>query len=80
MGKKEKIENIYKKIGIVESVLEGDMPTITMPIYSYEADKEREKEIKKNLIKALIIQGIAFFIGNYWNCNRFSFLFKPIYC
>lgn len=66
MNKKEKLDGVEKKLDILENTLKDDMPMISMPVYSYEAERERNLKEKRLLIRViafLIAVILAFFVG-----------------
>lgn len=58
MNKKEKLGEVEKKLDMLQKSIQDDMPMISMPMYSYEA--ERERNLKE---KRLLIRVIAFLIA-----------------
>lgn len=66
MNKKEKLGEVEKKIDMLQKSIQDDMPMISMPMYSYEAERERNLKEKRLLIRViafLIAVILAFFVG-----------------
>lgn len=77
MNKKEKLDGVEKKLEMLQESMKEDAPMISMPIYSYEAEKERNLREKRMLIRviAFLIAVILTVIGSFlWYLNQFDYV------
>ena len=77
MNKKEKLGEVEKKIDMLQKSIQDDMPMISMPMYSYEAERERTLKEKRLLIRviAFLIAVILVVIGSFiWYLNQFDYV------
>jgi len=72
--KKNDLDKINDKMILIEETLKDEIPTISMPIFSYEAKEERHAKEKKALIKIIvflicaiiaIVGGFLVFVNQY---------------
>ena len=65
--KKDDLDKINEKMKLIEKTLKDEIPTISMPIFSYEAKEERHAKEKKALIKIIVflIGAIIAIVGGF---------------
>lgn len=72
--RKNDLDKINDKMGLIEETLKGEIPKISMPIFSYEAKEERHAKEKRTLMKIIvflvtvilaIVGGFLVFINQY---------------
>lgn len=52
--RKNDLDKINDKMGLIEDTLKGEIPKISMPIFSYEAKEERHAKEKRTLMKIIV--------------------------
>ena len=52
--RKNDLDKINDKMGLIEETLKDEVPKISMPIFSYEAKEERHAKEKRALIKIIV--------------------------
>ena len=72
--RKNELDKINDKMGLIEETLKDEVPKISMPIFSYEAKEERHAKEKRALMKIIvflvvvilaIVCGFLVFINQY---------------
>lgn len=52
--RKNELDKINDKMGLIEETLKDEVPKISMPIFSYEAKEERHAKEKRTLMKIIV--------------------------
>ena len=52
--RKNELDKINDKMGLIEETLKDEVPKISMPIFSYEAKEERHAKEKRALMKIIV--------------------------
>ena len=52
--RKNELDKINDKMGLIEETLKDEIPKISMPIFSYEAKEERHAKEKRALMKIIV--------------------------
>ena len=52
--RKNELDKINDKMGLIEETLKDEVPKISMPIFSYEAKEERHVKEKRTLMKIIV--------------------------
>ena len=65
--RKNELDKIDDKMGLIEETLKDEIPKISMPIFSYEAKEERHAKEKRTLMKIIVflITVILAIIGGF---------------
>ena len=52
--RKNELDKINDKMGLIEETLKDEVPKISMPIFSYEAKEERHAKEKRTLMRIIV--------------------------
>ena len=52
--RKNELDKINDKMGLIEETLKDEVPKISMPVFSYEAKEERHAKEKRTLMKIIV--------------------------
>ena len=52
--RKNELDKINDKMGLIEETLKDEVPKISMPVFSYEAKEERHAKEKRALMKIIV--------------------------
>lgn len=72
--RKNELDKINDKMGLIEETLKDEVPKISMPIFSYEAKEERHAKEKRALMKIIvflvtvilaIVSGFLLYLNQY---------------
>ena len=86
--RKNELDKINDKMGLIEETLKDEVPKISMPIFSYEAKEERHAKEKRALMKIIVflVTVILAIVGGFlvyklvWKGFIVDKILKMCYC